>query len=150
LVTLLLRCALLLLAMALLTNGQDTSRTFPNGGRPTLDAHNCYPYEGQWTDRIDRALRQGFPVSIEQDLAWYGDPSTQEGRVVVTHSAMTNGSEPTLKEYFFERVRPIVEKALAENDKARWPLIVLHFDFKDNQPALLRAVWKLLGDWQQP
>ena len=123
-------------------HAQGPSRLFPNHGRPTLDAHNCYPYDGQWADRIDRALRQGFPVSIEQDLAWY------RGRVVVTHSAETSGTEPLLTDYFFERVRPIVEKALAQNDRERWPLIVLHFDFKDNQPALLRAVWKLLGKYE--
>lgn len=121
---------------------QGLSRLFPNHGRPTLDAHNCYPYDGRWADRIDRALRQGVPVSIEQDLAWY------RGRVVVTHSAETNGSEPSLRDYFFERVRPLMEKALAQNDRERWPLIVLHFDFKDNQPALLQAVWKLLGEYE--
>src|SRR4051812_375712 len=31
-----------------------------NHNRPVLDAHNCYPYKGEWTDRIDRALRTGF------------------------------------------------------------------------------------------
>ena len=40
------------------------------GSRVLLDAHNCYPYDGRWADRIDRALRAGFPLSIEQDLAW--------------------------------------------------------------------------------
>ena len=119
-----------------------------NCGRPTLDAHNCYPDDGQWADRIDRALKQGFPLSIEQDLAWYRDPVTGTGRVVVSHSAETRGSEPTLRDYFFERVRPIILKALDENDKAHWPLIVLHFDFKDNQPALLHAVWDLLGEYE--
>jgi len=48
---------------------------FLNHGRPMLDAHNCYPYEGQFADRIDRALRVGFPVGIEQDLAWFVDPN---------------------------------------------------------------------------
>ena len=38
---------------------------FLNHGRPMLDAHNCYPYEGQFADRIDRALRAGFPVGID-------------------------------------------------------------------------------------
>ncbi|MBZ5724709.1 MAG: hypothetical protein LAP87_06895 [Acidobacteriia bacterium] len=113
-----------------------------------LDAHNCYPVEGRWADRIARALASGFPVGIEQDLAWYVDPATGQGRVVVSHEAKTTGAEPLLRDYFFERVRPIVEKALAENDRARWPLIVLHFDFKDNQIPLLRAVWRLLGDYQ--
>ncbi len=127
---------------------QQPQLKFLNDNRPVLDAHNCYPYDGKWADRIDRALRTGFPVSIEQDLAWYVDPATGKGRVVVTHSAHTNGSEPTLRDYFFKRVRPIMEKALAENHQKQWPLIVLHFDFKDNQPALLHAVWDLLGDYQ--
>jgi hypothetical protein len=115
---------------------------FLNHNRPVLDAHNCYPYDGKWMDRVDRALKTGFPVGIEQDLAWY------QGRVVVTHTAQTNGSEPDLRDYFFEKVRPIVEKALKDNDRAKWPLIVLHFDFKDNQEPLLRAVWKLLGEYE--
>jgi hypothetical protein len=143
-----IRCGLICCALALFGDAQITSKDFPNGGRPTLDAHNCYPYEGQWSDRIDRALAQGNPVSIEQDLAWYRDPATKEGKVVVTHSAMTNGTEPTLKAYFFERVRPIVEKALKENKREQWPLIILHFDFKDNQTDLLRAVWKLLAEYE--
>ena len=115
---------------------------FLNHNRPVLDAHNCYPYKGEWKDRIDRALTTGFPVAIEQDLAW------ANGRVVVTHEAKTTGAEPDLRDYFFERVRPIVEKALAENDRARWPIIVLHFDFKSVQPELLRAVWRLLGEYE--
>ena len=79
---------------------------FLNHNRPVLDAHNCYPYKGEWKDRIDRALTTGFPVAIEQDLAW------ANGHPVVTHEAKTNGTEPALRDYFFERVRPIVEKAL--------------------------------------
>ena len=35
---------------------------FLNHNQPMLDAHNCYPYEGQWNDRIQRALNSGFPV----------------------------------------------------------------------------------------
>lgn len=145
---LLLRCGLLIGAAGFATSAPEPSLDFLNHGRPTLDAHNCYPEDGQWADRIDRALKQGFPVSIEQDLAWYRDPATGTGRVVLSHSAQTRGFEPTLRDYFFERVRPVVVKALAENDKTRWPLIVLHFDFKDNQPPLLRAVWELLGAYE--
>jgi hypothetical protein len=43
-----------------------------------------------------------------------------------------------------------MKKAIAENKRSEWPLIVLHFDFKDNQTALLQAVWQVLGrheDW---
>ncbi len=121
---------------------------FVNHGRPILDAHNCYPYDGQWNDRIQRALRSGFPVSIEQDLAWYVDPATGQGRVVVSHTPKPTGAEPTLRDYFFEQVRPVVEKALADNNRAQWPAILLHFDFKDNRPELLQAVWALLGEYE--
>ena len=121
-----LATGLMLLAIPL---SAQTFLDFLNRNRPVLDAHNCYPYEGRWADRIERALKTGFPVGIEQDLAWYVDPATGKGRVVVSHEAETKGFEPLLRDYFFERVRPIVEKALAENDRGRWPLIVLHFDF---------------------
>jgi hypothetical protein len=115
---------------------------FLNHNRPVADAHNCYPYKGEWKDRIERALRMPFPVGIEQDIAW------AKGQPVVSHDAKTTGSEPTLREHFFERVRPIVEKALRDNDRARWPIIVVHFDFKSLEPELLRAVWSLLGEYQ--
>jgi hypothetical protein len=141
------RC-LLWTAFSFSLHAQQQSLEYLNSGRPVLDAHNCYPYDGRWTDRIDRALGTGFPVSIEQDLAWYVDPASGKGRVVVTHSAKTNGSEPTLRQYFFERVRPTVEKALRENRRDQWPLSVLHFDFKDNQAPLLHAVWDLLGEYE--
>ena len=95
---------------------------FLNHNRPLLDAHNCYPYKGDFKDRIDRALAAaltaGYPIGIEQDLAWAIDPATGKGRPVVTHEAKTTGSEPALRDHFFERVRPIIEKALADNDRA--------------------------------
>jgi hypothetical protein len=118
------------------------------GRRTVLDAHNCYPYEGRWADRIDRALAQGFPVSIEQDLAWHVDPQSKAGRIAIHHGAETTGHEPGLREYFFERVRPIVEKALRDKDRGNWPIIYLHFDFKSVTPPLLDAVWRLLADYQ--
>lgn len=121
---------------------------FLNDDRPVLDAHNCYPYDGRWADRIDRALKTGFPVAIEQDLAWYVDPASGKGRVVVSHQAKTNASDPAERDYFFERVRPLVEKELAKGDSSKWPAIVLHFDFKDNQAPLLQALWQLLGEYQ--
>ncbi|HEX7362117.1 MAG TPA: hypothetical protein VF283_16630 [Bryobacteraceae bacterium] len=124
---------------------QQPQLQYLNHNRPLVDAHNCYPYDGKWANRIDRALKAGFPVAIEQDLALYVDPKTGEGRVVVSHTTKTTASDPTLQDYFFKRVRPIVEKALASGDRSRWPLIVLHFDFKETQPALLHAVWKVLG-----
>jgi hypothetical protein len=121
---------------------------FFNHHRSLLDAHNCYPYKGEWADRITRALGSGFPVGIEQDLAWYVDPATGKGRILVSHTDKVTGAEPDLRTYFFERVRPIVEKALADNDRAHWPVVVLHFDFKTTVTPLLHAVWDLLGEYQ--
>jgi hypothetical protein len=136
------------LGFAGLMCAQSGAPDYLNHNRPVLDAHNCYPYDGQWADRLDRALGTGFPVSIEQDIAWAVDPATGKGRPVVTHTPKTTGAEPALRDYFFEHVRPIVEKALAGNNRAQWPLIVLHFDFKSLDPTLLRAVWDLLGEYQ--
>jgi hypothetical protein len=124
---------------------QGPDLDFLNHNEPILDAHNCYPYQGKWNDRIQRALNSGFPVSIEQDLAWYVDPATGKGRVVVSHTPQPTGDEPTLEDYFFKQVSPVVEKAIAENKRSQWPLIVLHFDFKDNQSALLKGLWQVLG-----
>jgi hypothetical protein len=143
--------ALVILALSsLAARGQGADLDFLNHNQPLLDAHNCYPYEGKWSDRIQRALRSGYPVSIEQDLAWYVDPATRQGRVVVSHTPHTTGNEPTLDDYFFKQVRPVIEKAIAENKRSQWPVVILHFDFKDNQTPLLQAVWKILGeheDW---
>jgi hypothetical protein len=144
--TFLLCFALALTAASASAQQQDLN--FLNNNQPILDAHNCYPYDGQWNNRIERALNSGFPVSIEQDLAWYVDPATGQGRVVVSHTPNPTGQEPTLRSYFFERVEPIVKRALAENTQSEWPLIILHFDFKDNQPAILHAVWNLLGEYE--
>ncbi len=133
-------------ALKALAQGPDLE--FLNHNLPVPDAHNCYPYDGRWNHRIDRALKTGFPVAIEQDLAWFVDSASGKGQVVVSHSAKTTGSEPRERLYFFERVRPAIERELASGNASRWPVVVLHFDFKDQQPALLHAVWNLLGEYQ--
>lgn len=121
---------------------------FLNRRQPLLDAHNCYTEDGKWSNRIDRALSTGMRVGIEQDLTWYVDPITKAGRIVVSHRPQPNGSEPTLEDHFFRKVQPRIEQALRDNHRDRWPLIVLHFDFKSNDPALHRAVWNLLGKYE--
>jgi hypothetical protein len=118
------------------------------GSRTVMDAHNCYPYFEWWGDRIDRALSAGTPVAIEQDLAWHTDPKTGRSWSVVTHGLPTHGNEPTMDQYFFERVRPIVEKAMREGNHGNWPLITLNLDFKDNKPEHLAAVLSLLRKYQ--
>ena len=135
-----MKIALLLFALALPAAAQDLD--YLNHNNSVLDAHNCYPYKGQFADRVDRALATGYPVGIEQDVA------LANGRPVVSHDAKTTGTEPALRDYFFERVRPLMEKALQDNDRAHWPLIIVHFDFKSVQPELLRGVWDLLGEYE--
>lgn len=107
-----------------------------------LDAHNCYPYDGKYQDRIERALKTGLPVAIEQDLAWHVNKS------VLSHEVKTTGAEPGMKEYFFERIRPIVEKALRDGNQGNWPLITLNLDFKTVEPAHAQAVLALLTEYE--
>jgi hypothetical protein len=91
-----------------------------------------------------------FRYPSSRTLPGTSNPATGKGRVVVSHTPQPTGQEPTLEDYFFKQVSPVVEKVIAENKRSQWPLIVLHFDFKDNQTALLETVWKVLGqheDW---
>ena len=119
------------------------------GARSEMDAHNCYPYDGRWGDRVDRALSAGTPVAIEQDLAWYRDPKTGRSRSVVTHGGKhVTGDEPSMREYFFEKIRPLMERALAEGDHGDWPLVTLNLDFKTDEAAHHAAVWKLLKEYE--
>src|SRR5579883_1950568 len=113
------------------------------GARVLLDAHNCYPYYDWWTDRIDRALSTGTPIAIEQDLYWY------KGSSLLAHGEPMTGAEPHMKEYFFERIRPIMEKALRDNDTQNWPLITLNLDFKTEEPQHLRAIRDLLNEYRE-
>jgi hypothetical protein len=107
---------------------------FRPGERVVLNAHNCYPEQGKYADRIDRALSTGLPVSIELDLAWHRDPENAgKGWSVVSHETKTHGDEPTLEQYFFEKVKPLVERELREGDARRWPVLYLHFNFKSTE-----------------
>ena len=53
-----------------------------------------------------------------------------------------------MREYFFERVRPIVESALRDSDRQNWPLITLNLDLKSEELEHLRAIWSLLTEYQ--
>ena len=124
--------------------------SFEAGARSVMDAHNCYPYFEWWGDRIDRALSSGMPLAIEQDPFWYTDPRTGRSWSVVAHGAPVSGHEPTLEQYFFEHIRPIVEDALRRGNQGDWPVITLNLDFKTEEPEHLAAVWALLNtyrDW---
>jgi len=142
-------CALVLCAPAGSPAGAmgQTTAIAP-GTRVMLDAHNAYPYNGKFADRLDRALATGLPVAIEQDLVWLPASGATPARSVVSHGAPFDGTEPSLKQYFFERIRPIVESALRERNTARWPLVTLNLDLKSNEPEHHRALWTLLGEYE--
>ncbi len=141
-----LLCAL----MAVDRPGRAQSRTrgLTPGTRVLLDAHNAYPEGDRFADRIERALSTGLPVAIEQDLLWYRDPATGAGRSIVSHGEPVTGREPTLEEYFFRRIRPLIEQALRENRRETWPVITLNLDFKTTEREHLKAIWDLLGRYQ--
>lgn len=111
-----------------------------------LDAHNCYPDDGIGADRLARALavRTGT-VAIEQDLVW--DAARKQS--VVSHDLELSGTEPTLVDHFFRALAPELDRTLAEAATATWPRIVLHLDFKTNEPAHHAAIWRLLGRYER-
>jgi len=134
-------------AIAAVIVPEQSSEVRP-GSRVVMDAHNCYPYDGRWADRIQRALSAGVPLAIEQDLLWYTDKATGQSRSIVSHGPPGHGTEPSMKQYLFERIRPIVERALRNGNDGNWPLITLNLDFKSNEEEHLASVWALLGEYE--
>jgi len=142
---------LLVPLLAVSVPGQADTQPAPSlapGARVWLHAHNCYPEKGRWADRIERALAAGARhLAIEQDIAWSVDAQGR-GRSVVSHDTKLTGDEPTLEAHFFERVRPLMVRALAQDRRDTWPVLVLHLDFKSNEPAHHQAIWELLGRYE--
>ena len=136
----------LILALAAATAAQSPAGYAP-GRRVLLDAHNAYPYQGRWSDRLERALKTGVPLAIEQDLVWRPATTDSAARSIVSHGEPFTGDEPTLRD-FFERVRPIAAAALAGSSQQDWPLVTLNLDFKDSHPQHLHEIWKLLGEYE--
>ncbi|MEO8076274.1 MAG: hypothetical protein ABI818_08105 [Acidobacteriota bacterium] len=133
-------------AVAATLNAQRSPPNVPHyaaGERVLLDAHNCYNH-----DEIDRALGTGTPLAIEQDLVWYMDPSTAVYRSVVSHGESDVQTAPDFEQYFFEKVKPVMAKALADNHRADWPLITLNLDFKTNEPQHHAFVLALLHKYE--
>lgn len=140
--------ACLVLVAAAAFAGQSAPAPVPGalepGARVRLHAHNCYPQKGLWTDRLDRALGTGArPIVVEQDVVWH------DGESVVAHDAASAGMAPTLERHFFARVGPMLDLALAEPRPGEWPLIVLHLEFKTNEPEHHAAVWAILGKYER-
>lgn len=134
--------AVLTVVLFALTVWPDAARgPLAPGGRVWLHAHNCYPDAGRGVDRLWRAVGAARgPVAIEQDLVW--DPARQAS--VVAHGLPVNGAEPTLADHFFATLAPLLDRALADGRTTTWPVMVLHLDFKTNEPAHHEAVWQLL------
>ena len=140
---------LLFLCMTLQVQGGEVGLTLIPGTRVLMDAHNCYPYDGRWTDRIGRALNTGTPLAIEQDLLWYTDKHTGKSWSIVSHGGRASGKEPTMREYFLERIRPIMEEALRQGNHGDWPLVTLNLDFKSDEAEHHAAVWQLLKEYKE-
>lgn len=137
--------ALMALTMAA-THAWSQTPGFLPGHRVLMDAHNCYPYEGLWNDRVDRALSAGVPLAIEIDLIWDPAPSSSVLRLVVSHGGKAKGNEPTLEKWFFEKVRSLVENALKEGNRGQWPLVTLNInDLRANNSEFFTALWTLMG-----
>lgn len=143
-----IRCVLVLSLLVASGGVLQGRQTVPLFSESMLHAHNCYPEDNRWADRIERALgTTRRPVAIEQDVVWAVD-AAGHGRSVVSHGAPLSGTEPTLEAHFFERVAPLMRDALLAPRRDQWPLVVLHLDFKTNEPAHHRAIWALLGKYE--
>ena len=53
-----------------------------------------------------------------------------------------------MRDYFFERIRPLMEGALKEGDHGNWPLVTLNLDLSQMNPPIMRQVWKLLKQYE--
>jgi hypothetical protein len=140
-----LSATLLAVAVSIAVSAQAPA--FGPGARVLLDAHNAYPQQGRYADRLDRALATGMPVAIEQDLIWRADAAGR-GDSVVGHDEDKVAGAPTFETYFFTRLRPLMEQAIDENRRERWPLVVLNLDLKTNEPAHHAAIWQVLGTYE--
>ena len=138
----------IVLALGAVASLEPQPTSIAPGTRVLLDAHNAYPYNGKFTDRVDRALATGAPLAIEQDLVWRPAEGGRPGRSIVSHGAPFDGDEPSLRDSFFERIRPLVEHALRDDNRRAWPLVVLNLDLKSNEPEHLHALWALLGEYE--
>jgi len=116
--------------------------TFAPGARTLVLAHNAYPDEGKYADRLDRVIAAGVPFVVEEDLVWVN------GRSLLIHNEKAaNAESPTLESYFFPKVAPIVEKALKDGNKGNWPLITLYLDIKNDPEEHLQAISKVLDKY---
>lgn len=133
---------MLILALAVLAIAAPRTSTFSPGARTLVLAHNAYPYDGKYGDRLERALSPGDPFVVEEDLVWV------DGKSLLIHNTQGAGADsPTLESYFFPKVRPVIEKALKEGNHGSWPLITLYLDIKNDPVEHLEAISKVLDKY---
>jgi hypothetical protein len=122
-----------------LTTAASLHNAYAPGSRVQVLAHNAYPDHGKYADRLDRAIASGTPFVVEEDLAWI------EGKSLLIHGAKNaTAGDPTLENYFFPKVQPLMEKALRDGNKGAWPLITLYLDIKNDPVEHLEAISKVL------
>lgn len=133
---------LLSIVASLAIAAKVSSSPFAPGARTLVLAHNAYPDDGKYADRLDRAIASGVPFVVEEDLVWV------DGRSLLIHNAKAAvPASPTLESYFFPKVQPIVEKALKAGNKGDWPLITLYLDIKNDPEEHLQAISKVLDKY---
>ena len=131
-----------ILMLSVLGVAAPRTSTFTPGARMLMLAHNAYPYDGKYGDRLDRALSPGGSFVVEEDLVWV------DGKSLLIHNAQGAGPDsPTLESYFFPKIRPVIEKALKEGDHGNWPLITLYLDIKNDPVEHLEAISKVLDKY---
>jgi hypothetical protein len=135
-----LTIAALVVSVAIATKNHTSP--FVPGARTLMLAHNAYPDEGKYGDRLDRAIAGGVPFVVEEDLNWINGRS-----LLIHHEKAAAEDSPTLESYFFPKVKPIVEKALKEGNKGDWPLITLYLDIKNDPEEHLEAISKVLDKY---
>ncbi len=131
----------------LMTELVQAMKTTPHAGRPLLDAHNAYAYQGRFTDRVDRALSAGLPLAIEQDLCWVEEGASF--RSIVSHGEPFTGREPDLEQSFFSKVVPRLEQELVDGNPGQWPVLVLNLDLKHDPEPHLREIERVLARYDR-
>ncbi len=133
---------MLILALTVLAVAAPRTSTFKPGARTLMLAHNAYPYDGQYGDRLDRVLATGGPFVVEEDLNWINGRS-----LLIHHDKDASPDAPTLESYFFPKVKPVIEKALKEGNHGNWPLITLYLDIKNDPEEHFEAINKVLDKY---
>jgi hypothetical protein len=92
---------------------------------------------------LDHIRRRVLTASWTQTKSW-----TFESKKLAKADLSRRITEPTIRDYFFERIRPIMEKALRDGDTRNWPLITLNLDFKTDEASHHAAIWQLLQEYE--